>query len=121
MQRLYFVACLQTLTGVADVAPRVLAVHVRLLSADAEQLGKAVRRARKYTEQSSGDAELWLARLDAERLAGVGDDAVTRGWAEARRRVSAGPGREQVWLWGLGVGGDVRTACEVRDGHFAAR
>ena len=96
-----------------DVCARVLATHVRLLSGDAEQLEKAVRCARKYTERTRGNAEVWLARLDAERTAGVGDEDVARTWREGRRRVN-GEGKERVWLWGLRDDESGREICEVR-------
>lgn len=109
-QRLYLIGCLQVLTSVSEVGARALATHVRMLSADARQLKLAVERGRKYTKRASEDAEVWLARLDAERLAGVAEEEVMCAWEEARRRVT-GEGQERVWLWGLGEGN-----CEVLHG-----
>ncbi|KAF8497669.1 U3 small nucleolar RNA-associated protein 6-domain-containing protein [Gautieria morchelliformis] len=108
--RKYLVGCLRSLTAEADVDARVLAAHVRLLSADAGDLEKAVRQGRKYT-QGCRDGAVWLARLDAERLAGVGEAAVAQAWAEARRAV-AGEGRGRVWMWGLGEGDNAKETCE---------
>jgi hypothetical protein len=113
-QRLYLLGCLQTLTSGTEVEGRVLATHVRLLSGDAQQLDKAVARGRRYTARARGDADVWLARLDAERAAGVAAERVAGAWREARGAVG-GEARERVWMWGLrGDDGD-REVCEV--GH----
>ncbi|KIJ49586.1 hypothetical protein M422DRAFT_160624 [Sphaerobolus stellatus SS14] len=120
--RQYLIACLQSLTALKDVAPELLATHVRLLSADAEGLGRAVTRARKYTAADAAggrDAAVWLARLDAERLAGTGTEEITRTWAEARRRVMEdSPRGEAIWRWGLEQGSgmyEVRSSLYIAD------
>ena len=96
-----------------DVAPGALATHLRLLGSGTHPAAKVAKRARKYTERASGSAEVWLARLDAERRAG--DDRDMRMvWAEARRQVQ-GPGMEEVWMWGLREeDADTKEVCEVR-------
>lgn len=101
------------MTSLPDVAPGVLAAHIRLLGAETRHLEAAVQAGRRYTRQGSGDAGVWLARLDAERAAGVGDEEVARAWGEARRQV-CGQGRERVWMWGLREAGNAREICEVR-------
>jgi hypothetical protein len=111
-QRKYLVECLRSLTAEPDVDARALAAHVRLLSANARDLERAVQQGRKYT-QGCRDGEVWLARLDAERLAGVGETAIAHAWGEARRAVG-GEARGRVWMWGLGEGDNAKETCEVR-------
>ncbi|KAF8513171.1 U3 small nucleolar RNA-associated protein 6-domain-containing protein [Hysterangium stoloniferum] len=100
------VRCLSTLTALSSTGGRVLAVHVRLLSRGGEVM-RGAEMARKYTIKDAGrsNAGLWLARLEAEKLAGM--EGVGKTWAEGRNMVS-GETEEvlRVWMWGLGYAGD---------------
>ncbi|KAF8577994.1 hypothetical protein K439DRAFT_506926 [Ramaria rubella] len=106
--RKYLMGCLQSLGsssgsghGHGDHGTgRVLAAHVRVLSGRAEGLAEAVARGRKYTRRMPRDAEVWIARLDAEEAAGEGQRGLLAAWGEARAQVD-GPGTERVWAWGL--------------------
>lgn len=95
----------------------VLASHIRLLCEGGAGPGVAVGRARKYTERCSGDAAVWLARLDAERLAGTAGEEIGQIWREARRAVQEdGAEAEAIWRWGLDNGDGL--LCEARDGYL---
>lgn len=104
-------------------SPSLLSAHIRLLIQSAQPNdAKVLRTARKYTSRTPKSAQVWLARLAAERQLGFdseGWDTVERVWAEARGLVAEGSEEElgRIWLWGLEVTRFHKDSGEAR-GNF---
>lgn len=113
-QKGYLITSLQLLAQQkkANPSPVLLAAIITLLTTHHGSLAdylpptgntpeRVLRLARKATEKESTkhSAQVWLARLDAEKQLSASDD-VKRAWDEARAAV-VGAGTETVWLWGL--------------------
>ncbi|KZT70904.1 hypothetical protein DAEQUDRAFT_724645 [Daedalea quercina L-15889] len=129
MQKGYLVTSLQLLAQrkSATLSPVLLATAIILLTTCQESLHeylpptsntpeRVLRLARKWTGKDSTkhSAQLWLARLDAEKQFSVGED-VKRAWDEARAAV-VGEGTDTVWLWGLDPEPDWETTMDCGTG-----
>ncbi|KZT08401.1 uncharacterized protein LAESUDRAFT_757637 [Laetiporus sulphureus 93-53] len=119
----YLVTSLQLLAQRKTTAPppALVSANIRLLTSYHELLQeylpqssntpeKILRLARKCTTKNTGRAQVWLARLDAERAFGASGEELDRAWDDARGAVQ-GKGIESVWLWGLDHG-HVRASGE---------
>ncbi|KAH9920077.1 uncharacterized protein B0H18DRAFT_957255 [Fomitopsis serialis] len=110
----YLITSLQLLAQrkSATPSPALLAETITLLTAYQDSLHeylpptsntpeRVLRLARKFTgkDNTKHSAQVWLARLDAEKQFATGEDA-KRAWDEARG-VVVGTGTDTVWLWGL--------------------
>ncbi|KAI0073382.1 hypothetical protein K474DRAFT_1721714 [Panus rudis PR-1116 ss-1] len=89
----------------------LLTTHVRLLADLSSRetpipllppRAKIIKLARKYTSlpEVRSNADVWLARLNAERALTQDDGEVERRWKEARENVH-GDAVAGVWLWGI--------------------
>jgi U3 small nucleolar RNA-associated protein 6 len=105
LQRLYLISSLQSLVQQESTSPSLCSVHIRLLispsSPAVPNSHKVLKFAQKYTSNIPKSAEVWLARLDAEKRFSS-REAVEQAWTEARKSVEGtaddlGP----VWVWGL--------------------
>jgi hypothetical protein len=75
-------------------SPVLMAAQVR---SQAQTDGaKALRMARRYSDQHPGSAQIWLARLETERKFGARGE-----WKEAWKAARSSVADGQVWLWGL--------------------
>src|ERR1700734_522423 len=70
-QRLYLISSLQSLARHESASPSLCSAHIRLLispsNAGAASPEKILKLARKYTSNIPQSAEVWLARLGAEK------------------------------------------------------
>ena len=108
----------------AQTSASLFSVHIRVLTelakTDASVPAKVVRLGQKYSAKAPASAEVWLARLAAEKEFGAGEKgqgSVVEIWRSARQSV-VGTEEEvlKVWLWGLDeeLIEDKRKTHEVR-------
>lgn len=118
-QKTYLIASLKRVIQQVTTSPSLLSAHIRLLHRlDNGVPAKLNRILEKYTSKAPQAAQVWLARLEAEKAGGSSVE-VAGTWKKARKSVR---GKEdgvlKVWMWGLGegklIGENKRMMYEVR-------
>jgi U3 small nucleolar RNA-associated protein 6 len=114
-QKTYLIASLKGVINQVTISPSLLAAHIRLLvRLDKGTPAKLDRIVQKYTDLAPQAAQVWLARLDAEKGGGSSAEVVAATWKGARECVR---GEEEevakVWMWGV-HGEKKREMYEVR-------
>ena len=104
-QRLYLISSLGSLARHKSASASLCSAHIRLLIAPTNPVApsptKVLKFVRKYTDDIPASAEVWLARLDAEKRFASRED-VEQAWSDARNSVKGTSGDlEKVWVWGL--------------------
>jgi U3 small nucleolar RNA-associated protein 6 len=122
-QKTYLIASLKSVIQQVTISPSLLSAHIRLLvRLDKGAPAKLGRIIQKYTGQAPQAAQVWLARLDAEK-AGASRAEVAATWKKARKSVC---GKEEevlkVWMWGVEESGEKKkTMYEVRTRYGRVR
>ncbi|KAG1716655.1 hypothetical protein ID866_533 [Astraeus odoratus] len=97
----YLTSSLHVLAQRLDASPILRATYLRIQLCDSVPSKKIVKLARRYS-LSTDSPEVWLARLDIEKI--VNEDDIKSTWSLARSAVhdcQNKDGVEKVWLWGL--------------------
>lgn len=127
VQKQYLIASLKGV--IKQVAPSVslFSTHIKVLTTGGQHdpgvRAQVVRLGERYSAKVPESSQVWLARLEAEKVLWAGDEEgqgrVGETWRLARQRVG---GKEEdvlsVWMWGLedeqvGFVGDRRKMHEV--------
>lgn len=105
LQRLYLISSLRLLVSQQGASPSLYSSHIRLLISPSNPTepspAKVLKLVRRYTSELPRSAEVWLARLAAEKHFATREE-IEHAWSNARNSVEGTPDEvERVWVWGL--------------------